>query len=166
MNMKLSDMVLSQKQQNKKKVNLTNILKKDRPSFYMFMCWYSLVDKNDTNKSLNKKYPPSFTSDITKIFTKNELVCVGSHAELMNLCHPLTNTFVYYVSDKSKCIDLLRHIRNAIAHDLLVYDKTKKQFSLLDYNMYGKLTAYGIIDANKLYDIINIILNRSGICNK
>lgn len=164
--MKLSDMVLSQKQQNKKKVNLTNMLKKDRQSFYMFMCWYSLVEKNDTNKSLNKKYPPSFTSDITNLFTKNELVSVGSHAELMNLAHPLTNTFVYYVSDKSKCIDLLRHIRNAIAHDLLEYDKTKKQFSLLDYNMHGKLTAYGRIDADKLNGIIGIVLNRAGIINK
>lgn len=155
----------SQKNQ-KKNVNLISIMKKDRPSLHLYACWHSLIEKSETNKSLNKKYPPSFTSDIINIFAKKELVGVGSHAELMNLGQPLSSTFVYYVSNISKCIDLLRHIRNAIVHDLLEYDKTKKQFYLRDYNMYGKITAYGRIDACKFYDILNIVLTRAKIGNK
>ena len=152
--------------QQKKKVKIVTILKKDRMSLYLFMCWYSLIEKSNTNKSLNKKYPPSFTNDVTNTFAKKELVCVGSHAELMNLGQPITDTFVYYVSSKSKCIDLLRHIRNAIAHDLLEFDKTKKQFYLVDYNMHGKLTAYGKIDAAKFYDLLHTVLSSAGINNK
>lgn len=163
--MTLKYIIASQKQP-KRKVNLTTIMKKDRPNLHIFVSWHSLIEKDETNKSLNKKYPPSLASDITNIFGNKELVGVGSHAELMNLEQPLTKTFVYYVSNKSKCIDLLRHIRNAIAHDLLEYDKAKKQFSLLDYNMYGKLTAYGRIDADKLNGIISIVLNRAGIIKK
>lgn len=163
--MTLENIIASQKQQ-KKKVNLTTIMKKDRPSLHLFVSWQSLIEKDETNKSLNKKYPPSLTSDITSIFANKELVGVGSHVELMNLEQPLTRTFVYYVSSKSKCIDLLRHLRNAIAHDLLEYDKSKKQFCLLDYNVKGKLTAYGRVDAKIFYEILSVILNRAGLANK
>lgn len=163
--MTLKIIIASQKQP-KRRVNLTTIMKKDRPNLHIFVSWYSLIEKDETNKSLNKKYPPSLASDITNIFGNKELVGVGSHAELMNLEQPLTKTFVYYVSNKSKCIDLLRHLRNAIAHDLLEYDKTKKQFCFLDYNVYGKLTAYGRVDANKFHEILSLILNRAGLANK
>ena len=161
--MELSDIISPKKPTNKKKVNVSSILKKDRPSLLLFTCWYSLIGTNENNKSLNKKYPPTFTSDITNIFAKNELVRVGSHGELMNLEQPLSKSFVCYVSNRSKCIDLLCHIRNAMAHDSIEYDKDKKQFYLRDYNMNGNLTAYGKLEASKLYAITDMVLNRAGI---
>lgn len=160
------EIIIASQRQQKRKVNLTTIMKKDRPNLHLFVIWHSLIEKDETNKSLNKKYPPSLSSEITNIFANKELVGVGSHAELMNLVQPVTRTFVYYVSNKSKCIDLLRHLRNSIAHDLLEYDKDKKQFCLFDYNVKGRLTAYGRVDANKFYEILSIILNRAGLTNK
>lgn len=150
----------------KKNIGLISILKKDREQFHKVMCWHSIIDKSDTNKSLNKKYPPSFTSDITSIFGKTELITFVSHAELMKHDQPQTSTYMFYVSDKSKCIDLLRHLRNAIAHDLITYDSKKKTFTILDYNMHGKLTAEGNIEAKKMYQVIDKILIASDIKNK
>lgn len=150
----------------KKKVLLVSILKKDREVFYKFMCWHSLIEKSDTNKSLNKKYPPTFTSDITSIFGKSELVTFKSHAELLRHKQPNTSIHFFYVSDKSRCIDLLRHIRNSIAHDLISYDKKKKVFNIVDYNMYEKLTAEGVIEAEKMYNLLKIVLKASDLRNK
>ncbi len=150
----------------KKNIGLISILKKDRELFHKVMCWYSLIEKSDTNKSLNKKYPPSFTSDITGVFAKAELMAYASHAEFNKHDKPKTETYLFYVSDKSKCIDLLRHLRNAIAHDLITYDKKKKAFAILDYNTVGKLTAEGNIEAEKMYQVIDKILVESDIKNK
>lgn len=150
----------------KKKVQLVSILKKDREEFYKFLCWHSLIEKSDTNKSLNKKYPPAFTSDITGIFSKSELLTFKSHAELIRHKQPNTSTHVFYVSDKSRCIDLLRHIRNSIAHDLISYDKKKKVFNIVDYNMHERLTAEGIIEAEKMYKLLETVLKASDLRNK
>jgi len=115
---------------------------------------------------LNKKYPPAFTSDITGIFSKSELVTFKSHAELIRHKQPNTSTHVFYVSDKSRCIDLLRHIRNSIAHDLISYDKKKKVFNIVDYNMHERLTAEGIIEAEKMYKLLETVLKASDLRNK
>lgn len=150
----------------KKKIQLVTILKKDREPFYKFLCWHSLVEKSDTNKSLNKKYPPSFTSDITSIFGKLELITFRSHADLIKHSKANTSSHFFYVSDKSKCIDLLRHIRNSIAHDLISYNKKKKVFNIVDYNMHERLTAEGIIEAEKMYKLLETVLKASDLRNK
>lgn len=150
----------------KKKIQLVTILKKDRELFYKFLCWHSLLEKSDTNKSLNKKYPPSFTSDITCIFGKLELITFRSHADLIRHSKANTSTHFFYVSDKSKCIDLLRHIRNSIAHDLISYDKKRKSFIIEDFNMHEKKTAEGVIEAEKMYKLLQVVLKASDLKNK
>lgn len=71
----------------------------------------------------------------------------------------LSDTFIYYLSDSSKFVDLMRHLRNSIAHDLLCY--RHKKFYIKDYNSKHRLTAYGVIEEKKMYELINIIFDKT-----
>lgn len=111
----------------KKRLNFSSIKKKDHSNFYHFICWFSMFDATDmTNTYINSKYP-KLTSKIEDVFAWRELVS-KSMEELQSPLPLLSKTMVYYNVRNTKCIDLLRHLRNAFAHDNVVYDKKKKIF--------------------------------------
>lgn len=146
--------------ENKKRDLLfSSILKKDIPLLYKFMCWYSVIDGLTTNKEINAKFPPQLATDIIKLFPKSHLVVKPSSNEISEDLPLLSNTFIYYVSDSSKFVDLMRHLRNSIAHDLLCY--RHKKFYIKDYNSKHRLTAYGVIEEKKMYELINIIFDKT-----
>lgn len=148
--------------ENKKRnLSFSSILKKDIPLLYKFMCWYSVIDGLKTNKEVNAKFPPQLATDVIKLFQKNHLVVKSSSNEISEKLPLLADTFVYYVSDCSKFIDLMRHLRNSIAHDLLYY--RQKKFYIKDYNNKQRLTAYGVIEEKKMYELINTIFDKTKI---
>lgn len=142
----------------KRELLFSSILKKDIPLFYKFMCWYTVIDGLTTNKEVNAKFPPQIATDIIKLFNKSHLV-VKSSNEISEKLPLLADTFIYYVSDCSKFIDLMRHLRNAIAHDLLYYHRRK--FYIKDYNSKHRLTAYGVIEEKKMYEVINALFDKT-----
>jgi len=145
----------------KKKFNYNTLFKKDRPLLYQFLCWYSIMSDIHKDKELNALYPPNFTKHIVNnIFERKELN-VKSKEELNNELKGNTSTFVFYVSSNTKCIDFLRHLRNSIAHDNLLYDNKTKKFILHDYDSKHNFTAFGKIEHSKLMSLFNYIFCKS-----
>ena len=153
--------------ENKKRnLSFSSILKKDIPLLYKFMCWYSVIDGLKTNKEVNAKFPPQLATDVIKLFQKKISINIYfivnySINEISEKLPLLADTLVYYVSDCSKFIDLMRHLRNSIAHDLLYY--RQKKFYIKDYNSKQRLTAYGVIEEKKMYELINTIFDKTKI---
>lgn len=148
---------------NKKKFNYSTLLKQDRPLLYQFLCWHNIMSDVHRDKELNALYPPDFTKYIVShIFVQREL-CTKLKVELNDELKANTSTFVFYVSSNTKCIDFLRHLRNSIAHDNLLYDKKTKKFILHDYDSKHNLTAYGNIEHNKLISLFGFIFDISEI---
>lgn len=143
----------------KRELHFSSILKKDIPLLYKFMCWYSVIDGLTTNKEVNAKFPPQLATDIIKLFPKSHLIVKPSSKEISEDLPLLSDTFIYYVADCSKFIDLIRHLRNSIAHDLLCY--RNKKFYIKDYNCKQCLTAYGVMEEKKMYELINTIFNKT-----
>jgi hypothetical protein len=74
------------------------------------------------------------------------------------------NSYITFKKESGKkndiAHDLLRHIRNAVAHALI--NKTssrKKTLNLTDVNKNGKKTMRGNISEGLLFDLIDILLD-------
>lgn len=149
----------------KKQINLFSIYKKDRPSLMRYLAWFSTIDDIYTDKELNKRYPPSLSKDVSSIFAKGQFIMVSSQEEFEQLRSPVTSSFFFCVKVYTKSLSVLKHLRNAIAHDYISYDSKKKRFKLEDYSKKGQ-TANSEIGEEQFWSLINLILERSGIENK
>lgn len=62
------------------------------------------------------------------------------------------------IADNDSVYNLLCHIRNSIAHGLVIAENRQK-FNLTDYNKQGKLSMKGKISNKLLYELIDILIS-------
>ena len=140
----------------KTEINFKSIVKNLQELLYKYMCWYSLIDGIETDKRLTKLFP-NLTTKLSPIIKACNLKKVTTR-DLEEIPTGLKIPFLYYVGKDTIRLDILRHIRNSIGHDLIKYDKKRKVFIIIDKNSSKKCTAYGEFRKEELMAIINATL--------
>lgn len=136
------------------KLNCKELPTDIRPQLYLYMCSYKFIKTINSDKEFNKAYP-NLKYEILKILSKPNLV-VKTRNELK--CIKLrSDNLIYFTVKETKTLSFLRHLRNAIAHDNIIYNTDLHSYIIHDYDK-GNLTAIGQISENKLNTLIKLLI--------
>ena len=135
------------------KLNYDTLPNKLSPYFYKSICFYDKIKSIQTDKEFNNRIP-NITNEINLIFSKGSLN-TKTRAELQDWKITLNNV-IYFTKDKTKILSFLRHFRNAISHDNLIYDRKNKIFNITDYDR-NQLTAIGQFNETFIIEFINLL---------
>ena len=128
--------------------------------------WFFDDNKFSEERGWNKRNTNKFTRKVGNLLKENNIEC--KHASIKNLKFPETSGNKAYIIIGKKeglCKDIVRHIRNGIAHGKTKFKKVKKQLyiEISDCHKLGKnKTAYMFIPMEiiiKIQKIYKEILN-------